>query len=94
MRLVMNAGVVAPHNVVNGRTIRPGEEFEVNENDGRLWKLLGRARDAPPQAKSMNAEPVPREPEPPVKRGPGRPRKYPIQESPTYNRRDMRAEDE
>jgi hypothetical protein len=92
MRMIMNAGVTAPYNVVNGKSLRAGDEFDVPEHEARLWRVLGRAHDAPPKAKSMNAEP--REPEPPIKRGPGRPRKYPVQDAPSYNRRDMRAEDD
>jgi hypothetical protein len=91
MRLVMNPG---REHVVYGRRVRGGDEFDVPEVDARLWKLLGWARDAPSKLKSMNAEPAPQAPEPPVKRGPGRPRKYPVGESPHYSRRDMRAEDE
>jgi hypothetical protein len=88
MRLIMNPGFEF---VVYGKRVRGGDEFECPEHEARIWKLLKRARDAPPPVKSMNAEPPP---PPPIKRGPGRPRKYPIQESPTYNRRDMRAEDD
>lgn len=90
MRLVMNPG---HQYTVFGRRVRAGEEFDVPDNEARLWKLLGRAHEAPPKAKNMNAEPAPR-PEPPIKRGPGRPRKYPVEGAPTYSRRDMRAEDE
>lgn len=89
-RLIMNQG---HQYVVHGKTVHAGEEFDAPEPEDRLWKLLGRARDAPPKVKSMN-EPEPPPPPPPEKRGPGRPRKYPMQGPPTYNRRDMRAEDE
>jgi hypothetical protein len=94
MRLKMNPG---HEHEVYGRLVRAGTEFEVPENEARLWKTSGRASDAPPRTKSLDAEPPASDaqpPEPPVKRGPGRPRKYPTEGAPTYNRRDMRAEDE
>jgi hypothetical protein len=91
MRLVMNPG---HEYVVFGRRVRAGDEFEIPDTEARLWKLLGRARDAPPKAKSMNAEPAPTPEQEPIKRGPGRPRKYPIEEPARYDRRDMRAKDD
>lgn len=88
MRLVMNNG---HERVVFGRRVRAGEEFEVPDVEARLWKLLGWASDVPIRSsKSMTAEPEPE----PVRRGPGRPRKYPETAAPFYSRRDMRAEDE
>jgi hypothetical protein len=92
MRLIMNPG---HERIVFGRRVRAGDEFDVpDEHEARVWVLVGWAREAPPKAKSMNAEPAPQAPGPPVKRGPGRPRKYPVGKSPHYSRRDMRAEDE
>jgi hypothetical protein len=86
MRLIMNPG--HEHTVFPlGRRVRAGEEFEVPDTDAGKWLLLKWARKAPVQ-------PVKEEPPPPIKRGPGRPRKYPVEQAPTYNRRDMRAEDE
>lgn len=85
VKLVMNPG---HHYVVNGRDIREGEEFEVSEADVKLWEMLGRAKRAERrvQNRALDADELP-----PLKRGPGRPRK---DESGHYNRRDMRAEDE
>lgn len=56
MRLIMNEG---HEYVIYGKTIRAGEEFDVPENEAKIWQQLGRAR---------KKDELP-------KRGPGRPRK-------------------
>lgn len=67
-----------------GRAVRRGEEIDVDEKEARVWIKAGWARES-------------REPHEPEqeRRGPGRPRKQIVQEeTPSYDRRDMRVRED
>jgi hypothetical protein len=70
------------------REYAAGERFTAQtDRDVEALILVGAAEFA----EAMQAA---ASPEPPMRRGPGRPRKYPIEEQPhTYRRRDLVAED-
>lgn len=76
------------------RTRRPGDEFEASEQDGRILKGIGKAKDAPKiETETMKAPPPPPAPaskqtQPPIpmQSGDVPPRKR------IYRRRDMIAE--
>lgn len=71
--------VMVKNQVVYGKAMHAGESFDAPDNEARTWIKLGWARE------QFEHE----------RRGPGRPRKQQaVQEASSYNRRDMRAEDE